>query len=383
MARHTPWRRCGIPISSVCAWLMIGMTVDSAQAESHPYWVCRGADGVRIVQDRACPPDQLTLRSPFGFESSQPASPLSQTLTTIRPSAPTSRVPITSSVPAQREAQGASSAVSPVSDSLRFATSGLLLFATLLAVFAVLLNLRRRWSSTRRPASGDRHARGTTAKARNPRVRSTSTANDPTPTSAASVVPTVSPVWSLELLIEMDWKRFEELCELLWVIKGFHAQSTGPGADGGVDVVVAQRGQPDVTFAIVQCKSHVEPVGVKPVRELWGCRDHFSATLAVFYSVSGFHPTATAFAVGKQLKLIDGPDLLAEIRQLPARDQAELLARITRGDYTTPSCPKCEVKLVRHHGKDGRPDFWSCKNFRRCGQQPRPVRRRQGDGPLP
>lgn len=173
----------------------------------------------------------------------------------------------------------------------------------------------------------------------------------------------------------MDWKRFEELCQAFWVIKGFPARSTGPGADGGVDVVIADRSSPDKNFAIVQCKSHVQPIGVGPVRELWGCKDHFKASLAIFYSVSGFHPAAKEFAAGKHLKLIDGPELLKQIQQLPAPDQARLLAKIARGDYATPSCPKCEIKLIRYEGKGGRPDFWGCKNFRRCGLRPRQVRR--------
>ena len=179
----------------------------------------------------------------------------------------------------------------------------------------------------------------------------------------------------MELLVEMDWKRFEELCQEFWTLKGFPARSTGPGADGGVDVVIAERSNPDKSFAIVQCKSHAQPIGVAPVRELWGCKDHFKASLAIFYSVSGFHPAAMEFAAGKHLKLIDGPELLKQILQLPAADQASLLAKITQGDYTTPSCPTCEIKLIRHAGKNGRPDFWGCMNFRRCGQKPRPVRK--------
>jgi len=196
-----------------------------------------------------------------------------------------------------------------------------------------------------------------------------------TRTAAHAPAPAPSLTWRLELLVEMDWKRFEELCQAFWIIKGFPARLTGPGADGGVDVVIADRRTPDKTFAVAQCKSHVQPIGVETVRALWGSKDHFNATLAIFYSVSGFSSAAKEFAAGKHLKLIDGPELLKQIQQLPAADQASLLAKMTQGDYTTPSCPKCEIKLVRHAGKNGRPDFWGCKNFRRCGLQPRPVRK--------
>lgn len=178
----------------------------------------------------------------------------------------------------------------------------------------------------------------------------------------------------MELLNRLEWKRFEEVCEHFWRIKGYPARATGKGADGGIDVVIADRNDGAKTFAIAQCKSWTKPVGVEPVRALWGSKDHFGAQLALFYSLSGFTPDASGFAEGKHLKLISGAALLQQIKTLAEPQQAELLQHITRGDYTTPSCPKCEAKMVRRPGKNGKPDFWGCPQYPRCKGKPIPMR---------
>lgn len=181
--------------------------------------------------------------------------------------------------------------------------------------------------------------------------------------------------WSLETLQAIEWKRFEELCEGFWKAKGYPARLTGPGADGGVDVVISERSDPSKAFAIIQCKAWgSRQVGVETVRALWGAKDHFSAKLAIFYGLSGFSADAQKFAAEKHLKLVSGEELLAQIKSLDAGQQNELLAHVTRGDYTTPTCPKCDIKMVRREGGGGKSDFWGCKNFRRCGSKPISVR---------
>lgn len=177
--------------------------------------------------------------------------------------------------------------------------------------------------------------------------------------------------WSIETLHAIEWKRFEELCEGFWKAKGYPARLTGPGADGGVDVVISERADPSKAFAVIQCKAWgSKQVGVETVRALWGAKDHFSAKLAIFYGLSGFSEGAQKFAAEKYLKLVSGEDLLVQIKSLDAEQQKELLAYVTRGDYYTPTCPKCDIKMVRREGSGGKTDFWGCQNFRRCGSKP-------------
>ena len=49
---------------------------------------------------------------------------------------------------------------------------------------------------------------------------------------------------------------------------------------------------------------------------------------------------------------------------MPMQAQRNLLAVCTSGDYTTPTCPSCGIKLVERiiGGKAA----WGCRNYPRC-----------------
>lgn len=179
----------------------------------------------------------------------------------------------------------------------------------------------------------------------------------------------------MDLLRALEWRRFETLVCRYWQLKGYDATTTGLGADGGVDVILRDRKDPDRIFAVAQCKSWInKSVGVETVRALWGSLAHFDAKLALLYTVQGYTDAAREFATGKHLKLIDGNALLAQIESLPPEESRRLWREITDGDYSTPSCPICESKMRLRKGKEGKAGFWGCPDFPRCRSSPIPVR---------
>ncbi len=166
---------------------------------------------------------------------------------------------------------------------------------------------------------------------------------------------------SKELLDALEWRRFEEL--VTWYIQktGLDAKRSRVGADGGVDVLVSKKGDP-TPFAYVQCKAwHQYKVGIKPVRELFGVMASDRIQRGYFVTTGEFTEEALCFAQGKEMILLTGRDMLSKINALSESDRTEILRRITAGDYTTPTCPRCDVKMVRRTGSDG--DFWGCVNY--------------------
>ena len=169
---------------------------------------------------------------------------------------------------------------------------------------------------------------------------------------------------SVELLNKLEWRRFEELVTLYFRKTGFDARRSRVGADGGVDILLFRNNEPK-PFAYVQCKAwHAYKVGVKPVRELFGVMAAEQIPQGYFVTAGMFTSEAAEFAAGKALKLVTGTYLLEKLRALPQADQDEILRRITAGDYTTPTCPRCDEKMVMRQGTFGR--FWGCPNFPRC-----------------
>lgn len=200
---------------------------------------------------------------------------------------------------------------------------------------------------------------------------------EPTGEAAADLSPGNSPSdadiarpteWSLDVLRDMEWKRFEDLCLGLYRAKGIRAESTPLGPDGGVDVRLYQDdADPQHCTAIVQCKAWGErAVGVKLIRELRGVMAHESIDKGFFMAPGRYTEDARTFAAANRITLIDGRQLLAMLQRLPAEVSRKLLAAATAGDWTTPSCPSCGTKMVARVGAGG--IFWGCVAYPKCSQ---------------
>ncbi|WP_422462918.1 MULTISPECIES: restriction endonuclease [unclassified Endozoicomonas] len=178
----------------------------------------------------------------------------------------------------------------------------------------------------------------------------------------------------LQDLQQMDWKRFEELSQRYFQKKGYNARLTGSGADGGVDVILEKTTQEGRSVKVyVQCKAwSYQRIGVKAVRELYGVMAADGVPVGVFITASDFTEDAQAFAKGKKLQLISGNRLLTLISQLPEVQQKELATDSLSGDYGTPTCPQCDIKMVLRtvsKGKNKGNQFWGCRNFPGCHQK--------------
>lgn len=173
--------------------------------------------------------------------------------------------------------------------------------------------------------------------------------------------------WSIDLLRKIEWKRFEELTAAYFREKTFRTVTIRAGADGGIDVKLYVKDKIE-PFAIVQCKAwNTQRVGVKPVRELLGVMAHEKVAKGIFVTTGEYTNEAVVFAKENPLNLITGEMLVKGLCALPVEAQARLLAIATEGDYTTPTCPSCGIKMVCR-SSDHR-EFWGCSNYPRCKQK--------------
>ena len=172
--------------------------------------------------------------------------------------------------------------------------------------------------------------------------------------------------WSLELLRRIEWKRFEELAAAFYREIGLRSETIRCGADGGIDAKLFKGDSPDPT-AIVQCKAwNARPVGVKPVRELLGVMTHQNIPEGIFIATGDFTNEAIEFAKPNPIDLVSGSAFMGMIEKLPAEAQQRLLVVATEGEFTTPTCPSCGIKMVWRKSERG--DFWGCSNYPRCKQ---------------
>lgn len=197
----------------------------------------------------------------------------------------------------------------------------------------------------------------------------------PAATGRVNLMPPASrqegPTWSAELLSKLEWKRFEDVVSAYSGMLGYEAKTTRMGADGGVDVHLYEAGQ-SKPVAIIQCKAwNAYQVGVKPIRELYGVMAADGVANGAFFTSGDFTSEAKAWAQGKKLDLVDGQEFLSRVQRLQPVQRQELLRVATDGDYTTPTCPSCGIKMVVRTARRGPSEgqnFYGCRNHPRCRQ---------------
>lgn len=170
--------------------------------------------------------------------------------------------------------------------------------------------------------------------------------------------------WTLQALRALEWKRFELLCAKYYEAVGFQSETLRCGADGGIDVKLFKI-DPNKPIAIVQCKAwNVYSVGVKQVRELLGVMAHEKVGRGIFITTSTYTSDALTFGGANPIQLLDGERFLKKIQDLPQNQQDSLRKFAFDGDYRTPTCASCGIKMTKRDGKRGA--FWGCLNYPRC-----------------
>ena len=174
-------------------------------------------------------------------------------------------------------------------------------------------------------------------------------------------------------LDDMSWQEFELLVGEAFRLQGFQVtEMGGGGADGGVDLVLRKGSEK----FLVQCKQwKAFTVGVTVVRELYGVMAAEGAAGGFVVTSGRFTEDATAFASGRNVKLIDGPRLFGLIKQASAARvlKANAPAMHNTPAYTktaaVPLCPICTKSMVQRTAKRGSSAgsaFWGCSGYPSC-----------------
>ena len=164
----------------------------------------------------------------------------------------------------------------------------------------------------------------------------------------------------LQSIRGLSWPDFERYVGEAYRRKGYTVEETGPGADGGIDLVARMNGE----AILVQCKHwRVRRVGVQVARELFGLVKAQGAANGVLITSGTFTREAVAFAKQTQLELVDGEGLVRLIQDVPPPVDAP-------DKHALPIfCPRCQSPMVKRTAKRGTHaggEFWGCPKFPNC-----------------
>lgn len=174
------------------------------------------------------------------------------------------------------------------------------------------------------------------------------------------------PSWNLEFIQSLDWREFEKLCARILQAKGYRAELGEIGPDGGVDIHFYRQDDLELLIGIAQCKQQSQPIKIDIVKAFRWTMDSKQIDLGFFYTSGEFSRPSRQFCEEQNIKMITGKDLLLTINELSIETQTEILNKILATDYTTQTCVKCRIKMVKKQGKKTNKEYWGCVNHPRC-----------------
>jgi restriction system protein len=179
----------------------------------------------------------------------------------------------------------------------------------------------------------------------------------------------------------MNWSEFEMLVGEAFRLQGYRVTETGgSGPDGGIDLVLHK----DREKFLVQCKQwKAFKVGVQVVRELYGVMAAHGAAGGFVVTSGRFTDEAGAFASGRNVMLVDGPNLLGMIKAARASigNGAASVGASSRtpvepvrvqpvpAGASAPTCPVCSRSMMLRTAKRGANaggSFWGCTGYPAC-----------------
>jgi restriction system protein len=171
--------------------------------------------------------------------------------------------------------------------------------------------------------------------------------------------------WTPELLKRLEWRRFEELCAAYFEALGFRVELAANGAEGGT-ISLYSKGAQTISI-LVQCRPwDAHRVGIKSVRGLRGAMITRNIGEGVLVTSGKFTQEARDFAAKEKISLIDGAALVDKMSALVPETALELLRFATEGDYQTPTCPACSVKMISRKSTSQGRKYWGCRNYPAC-----------------
>lgn len=175
-----------------------------------------------------------------------------------------------------------------------------------------------------------------------------------------------SSVWSLSVFEDIEWRRFEALCEALFAQAGFQTHVQSAGAAGGAVIWLQSRNAAG-PVAIVRCKHGLgEAVGIEEMRQFFGLMDTHKLKRGTFATSGWYTSEALQFARSHGINALDGETLLDLLSHRTPEQQRALLNVAHEGEFWRPTCVRCGIKMVERVPVRGKTPFWGCSRSPLC-----------------
>lgn len=169
--------------------------------------------------------------------------------------------------------------------------------------------------------------------------------------------------WSPDLLHSLDWQRMLDLCVAFFSDR-FRCKPGKLAEDGSVDIRLF-KDEDTLPVAIVHCRAWGEhEIGLDALEKLSALMAAEFVNKGFFMGYGGFSSQAREYAKAHSITLIDDAMFIAMLMRQPEARRQQLLDIAVQGDFTTPSCPVCGLKMLSRQNEQAR--YWGCRAYPRC-----------------
>ncbi len=169
--------------------------------------------------------------------------------------------------------------------------------------------------------------------------------------------------WSLELLQEFEWRRFEDVCRSFFDAIKLKVRPLVSAPDSAASLQIWQEGSTAMNAIACTVGGEVT-IQVDRIRALHTAQQRHGVQQSFFLTAGHFSVDAVEIAQTLNITLIDGPTLLERILKLPQNQQEMLLQLAVKGDFRSPTCPACSRKMDLRSGDFK--SFWRCTGYPEC-----------------
>lgn len=172
--------------------------------------------------------------------------------------------------------------------------------------------------------------------------------------------------WCARVFEDIEWRRFEAVCESLFAQSGFETRTQSRGPDGGADIWLYAPGK-EGPAAVVHCRHWPgKPVGIQQLRDFFGVMTSRKLHRGTIATASTITAEAQQFAKENGITGLDCARLLATIASRTPPQQHALLSLAYQGEYWRPTCPSCGIKMVERPDRVRKVSDWACTQFPGC-----------------
>ncbi|MEK9953024.1 MAG: restriction endonuclease [Curvibacter sp.] len=172
--------------------------------------------------------------------------------------------------------------------------------------------------------------------------------------------------WGPQVLEQIEWQRFEAVCQALFAQAGFQPRAQPLGTGGGVDLWLHSR-HAQGPVALGRCRHWLDrAVSLRELKDFHGKLAAHQLRRGSYVTSGGYTQEALEFAHAQGINLLDGRSLLALIAKRRPEQQQALLETAYEGEYWRPTCASCGTKMVERGSEAEGGVYWGCRGYPRC-----------------